>query len=131
MLLNCFQEGAGGPKWPCSPGPPPDHQDAANGSLGQALQRLVEVAFGAELAGCQVRRDLVSPRRQYLRDGDGVIDTWDNNGDGQTSDETMGATPFRSPPPIPDAIAPGLLPWAFTNPIFVDGDGGGWSPPGL
>jgi hypothetical protein len=29
------------------------------------------------------------------------------------------------------AIAPGSLPVAFTNPFLIDVDGGGWEPPGL
>lgn len=40
-----------------------------------------------------------------------------------------------SPPPVPDPfvdrIVPGLVPLAFTNPVFVDLDGDGFDPPGL
>ena len=28
-------------------------------------------------------------------------------------------------------VAPGYVPLGFTNPIRLDGDGGGWTPPGL
>ncbi len=61
---------------------------------------------------------------------DGMYYDWDW-GDGQTSDETLGAMPPFAAPAIPDAIAPGLFPWAFTNPILIDADGGDWTPPGL
>ncbi|MEE8408492.1 MAG: CehA/McbA family metallohydrolase [Myxococcota bacterium] len=76
-------------------------------------------------------------------DDDGVLDTWDTDGDGDADiddqdtngDGTVDALdelplpPFAAPS-IPDAIVPGLLPMAFTNPIFLD-LGGGWDPPGL
>ncbi|HKJ24355.1 MAG TPA: hypothetical protein VKB65_05995, partial [Myxococcota bacterium] len=29
------------------------------------------------------------------------------------------------------ALVPDMVPFAFTNPIFVDVDGDGWTPPGL
>jgi hypothetical protein len=28
-------------------------------------------------------------------------------------------------------IAPRVFPHAFTSPVLVDGDGGGWDPPGI
>jgi len=66
-------------------------------------------------------------------DGDGVRDTWDTDGDGtvDNKDVTLGGEPPNRAPALPDALVPGLLPWSFTNPVFVDVDGGGWSPPGL
>jgi hypothetical protein len=35
------------------------------------------------------------------------------------------------PDPFVDRIVPGLVPLAFTNPVFVDLDGDGFDPPGL
>jgi len=40
-------------------------------------------------------------------------------------------SPMPSPPEFLDKIVPGAVPIAFTNPIFVDHDGGGFDPPGL
>lgn len=77
-------------------------------------------------------------------DDDGVPDTTDNNGDGVIDardvepDEDAG--PFAIVPDPGDAsdprywvtrVVPGAWPMAFTNPLLVDVDGGGWVPPGL
>jgi hypothetical protein len=66
-------------------------------------------------------------------DGDGVLDTWDANGDGvvDARDQAAGVIPAPAAPALTDALVPGMLPWGFTNPVFVDVDGGGWTPPGL
>lgn len=40
-------------------------------------------------------------------------------------------SPTPAPPAFLGQIVPGAVPIAFTNPIFVDGDGGGFEPPGL
>jgi hypothetical protein len=39
--------------------------------------------------------------------------------------------PLPESPEFVDMIVPGMLPHAFTNPIFVDLDGDGFDPPGL
>ena len=36
-----------------------------------------------------------------------------------------------TPPPIVDVVEPGVVPFAMTNPIFVDVAGDGFTPPGL
>ena len=54
------------------------------------------------------------------------------NGDGEVETiETIGDEPDEAAPALPDALVPGLLPWAFSNPIFVDMNGDGWTAPGL
>jgi hypothetical protein len=62
-------------------------------------------------------------------DDDGHLDRVDGDGDGAIDDEGM----VRPPPDDPryplDIVAPGSLPWAFTNPFVVDVDGGGWRAP--
>ena len=64
-------------------------------------------------------------------DGDGVIDTGDTNGDGVIDSRDKGLVQPPSPP-IYAAIAPGFVPLAFTNPVFVDRDGNGrFDPPGI
>jgi hypothetical protein len=64
-------------------------------------------------------------------DGDGVVDRSDTNGDGVIDGNDTGI----AQPPSPEiyaAVAPGFVPLAFTNPIFVDADGNGrFDPPGL
>jgi hypothetical protein len=39
--------------------------------------------------------------------------------------------PSPAPDPFADALVPGWISWAFTNPIFVDLRGDGFDPPGL
>ncbi|HSD87178.1 MAG TPA: hypothetical protein VLB44_06670, partial [Kofleriaceae bacterium] len=77
-------------------------------------------------------------------DNDGVPDTSDNNRDGVVDtddvdpDEDVG--PLAAPPDPTDAsdphylvtrIIPGGWPEGFANPIFIDVDGNGWTPPGV
>jgi hypothetical protein len=40
-------------------------------------------------------------------------------------------SPLPAPPELADQVVPGLVPLAFTNPIFVDLAGNGFDPPGL
>ena len=55
-----------------------------------------------------------------------------SNGDGEVEIiETIGDEPDEAAPALPDALVPGLLPWAFSNPIFVDMNGDSWTAPGL
>jgi hypothetical protein len=62
---------------------------------------------------------------------DGVIDTGDTNGDGKIDANDKGLVQPKSPT-IYAAIAPGSIPLAFTNPIFIDRNGNGkFDPPGL
>ncbi|MBX3162577.1 MAG: PHP domain-containing protein [Deltaproteobacteria bacterium] len=77
-------------------------------------------------------------------DDDGVPDTTDNNGDGVVDaadvepDEDTG--PIQAPPDPTDPahprflvtrVVPGAYPEGFANPILIDVDGNGWTPPGL
>ena len=39
--------------------------------------------------------------------------------------------PMPAPDPFADQIVPGLIPFAFTNPIFVDLEGDGFDAPGV
>ncbi|HEY5950321.1 MAG TPA: CehA/McbA family metallohydrolase [Kofleriaceae bacterium] len=77
-------------------------------------------------------------------DDDGVLDTTDNNGDGVVDeadvDEDEDVGPLKSPadPTAADdqrflitRIVRGAWPEGFANPIFIDLDGNGWTPPGL
>jgi hypothetical protein len=87
------------------------------------------------------------PLPEYVDfDDDGVPDTGDNDGDGDVDDDDIepgeDAGPIREPvDPAFDAdgdpryamtrIAPRSFPYAFTSPLLVDRDGGGWDPPGV
>jgi hypothetical protein len=77
-------------------------------------------------------------------DDDGVPDTSDNNGDGVVDkrdvepDEDAG--PFNATPDPSDPsdarywvtrVVPGAWPIGFANPLILDVDGNGWTPPGL
>jgi len=77
-------------------------------------------------------------------DDDGVVDTSDNNGDGVVDaddvepDEDTG--PIQPPPDPTDPsdprfwmtrVVPQSWPEGFANPVIVDVDGDGWTPPGL
>jgi hypothetical protein len=63
---------------------------------------------------------------------DGVIDRVDGDGDGNAN-ETEIETPASDTDPRYhiDVVAPGTLPFAFTNPFLIDVDGNGWTAPGL
>lgn len=64
-------------------------------------------------------------------DGDGVLDTGDTNGDGVIDSKDHGLVQPGSPP-IYSTVAPGFVPIAFTNPIYVDRNGNGrFDPPGV
>jgi hypothetical protein len=76
-------------------------------------------------------------------DDDGLVDTTDNDGDGDIDaddrDGEWAETPFVEPTRPAndddprfhlDVVAPGTWPTAFSNPILVDVDGGGWEAPG-
>lgn len=78
-------------------------------------------------------------------DDDGVVDTTDNDGDGDVDlgdvakDEETGPLADPADPVAWSddprfhvcAVAPGTWPLAFTNPWLLDMDGGGWEAPGL
>jgi hypothetical protein len=77
-------------------------------------------------------------------DDDGVPDTTDNNNDGRIDDadveEDEDTGPLLAPPdPATEGdprwaitrVISGAYPQAFANPLLVDVDGNGWTPPGL
>src|SRR5262245_59438226 len=77
-------------------------------------------------------------------DDDGVLDTTDNNGDGVVDkrdvEEGEDVGPLQAPAEPTDAsdqrflitrIVRNAWPEGFTNPLFIDVDGNGWTPPGL
>lgn len=77
-------------------------------------------------------------------DDDGVVDTTDNNGDGRVDmadveeDEDVGPLVMPADPIDPNdrrflvtKISPTAWPQGFANPLLIDIDGGGWTPPGL
>ncbi len=77
-------------------------------------------------------------------DDDGVPDTSDNNGDGvvdkrdvEPDEDTGPFTPTRDPIDRDDPrywvtrVVPGAWPIGFANPLILDVDGNGWTPPGL
>ncbi len=76
------------------------------------------------------------PDAADLEDDDGLVDTTDNDANGRI-DAADGAGVFTEPGRVPEgdwrfhvqAIAPGVLPTAFSNPFLVDVDGNGWSAP--
>ncbi|MBA3395731.1 MAG: PHP domain-containing protein [Deltaproteobacteria bacterium] len=90
-----------------------------------------------------VEAGMAYPRAADL-DDDGVPDTTDNNGDGVIDDadveEDEDVGPLTAGPDPEDPahprwavtrVIPGAVPMGFTNPILVDLDGAGWTPPGL
>jgi hypothetical protein len=77
-------------------------------------------------------------------DDDGVVDTSDNNGDGVVDqldvepDEDVGPiAPLPDPTDEADPrywmtrVVPFGFPAGFSNPVLIDFDGNGWTPPGL
>jgi hypothetical protein len=77
-------------------------------------------------------------------DDDGVLDTTDNNGDGVVDEDDVeegeDVGPLQAPPDPTDPaderfwvtrVARGAWPSGFSNPILIDVDGNGWTPPGL
>jgi hypothetical protein len=77
-------------------------------------------------------------------DDDGVADTGDNDGDGDADRDDVEDGEDTGPivnPPDPDdplderwpvtRVIPGAWPSGFANPLIIDVDGGGWTPPGL
>ena len=78
-------------------------------------------------------------------DADGNLDTWDCNNDGSIdaqdasacADQRAGVAaptnPLLQAPAPGSAVVPGLMPWAFTNPILIHlGDAAtAWQAPGL
>ena len=70
------------------------------------------------------------PDKSITLDEAGEIVITNDDGEVETI-ETIGNEPDKAAPAIPDALVPGLLPWAFSNPIFIDMNGDGWTAPGL
>lgn len=77
-------------------------------------------------------------------DDDGVGDTTDNNRDGVVDERDVEEdedTGPAEPPPDPEdpsdprywmtRVVPRSFPIGFANPVLIDVDGGGWTPPGL
>ena len=77
-------------------------------------------------------------------DDDGVPDTSDNNGDGMVDQRDVepdeDAGPFAAAPDPTDPgdprywvtrVVPGAWPIGFANPLILDLDGNGWTPPGV
>jgi len=79
-------------------------------------------------------------------DDDGVPDTTDNDGDGDIDEDDVedpddDTGPLRQPADPDDdrddpryamtRVVPRAWPLGFTGPLLIDGDGGGWDPPGL
>jgi hypothetical protein len=77
-------------------------------------------------------------------DDDGVPDTTDNNGDGvidkRDVEEDEDTGPLVAPPDPEDRtdvrwaitrVISGAWPEGFANPVLIDLDGNGWTPPGL
>ncbi|MDH5493985.1 MAG: hypothetical protein OEY14_18690, partial [Myxococcales bacterium] len=64
-------------------------------------------------------------------DGDGLVDATDNDGDDDVdADDLVDGIVLPAPTSPMDVIAPGALPMAFTNPIFIDVDGSAiYEPP--
>jgi hypothetical protein len=127
----------------------------------QVIAQLAPVAnpFGTEVVRYQAQLPLASlvSRDDFIiveaglayplaadLDDDGVLDSSDNNGDGRVDDadvepdEDVGPLQAPADPIDPNdrrflftRIVPGGWPEGFANPIFIDLDGNGWTPPGL
>lgn len=89
---------------------------------------LAELTGGRD-AWVVIEAGMPLPRSADLEDDDGYIDHVDGDGDGAIDDTGM-VRPRPGDPRYPlDIVAPGSLPYAFTNPFLVDMDGGGWRAP--
>lgn len=77
-------------------------------------------------------------------DDDGVLDTTDNNGDGRVDEADVEEDEDTGPLAMPAApldpadrryaitrLVPGAWPEGFANPLVIDVDGNGWTPPGV
>jgi hypothetical protein len=101
------------------------------------LRALLALAGATDDAWLVVETGMKLPLHADL-DDDGLPDTTDNDGDGRVN-ESDGVGTFREPGRVPasdpryfvQAIAPGVLPLAITNPLLVDATGDGWHAPGL
>jgi hypothetical protein len=100
-----------------------------------ALDELVDTAKDAWLV---VEAGARLPLVGDLEDDDGLPDTTDNNADGVVdARDEIGKfqEPERAPESDPrfhvQALAPGTLPMAFTNPFVIDWAGDGFDAPGL
>ncbi len=84
---------------------------------------------GGRDAWIVVEAGLPLPEARDLEDDDGLVDHIDGDGDGAIDDRHL-ARPRESDPRFHvDVVSPGTLPFAFTNPLVVDMDGGGWRAP--
>jgi hypothetical protein len=89
---------------------------------------LSELTHGRD-AWVVIEAGMPLPRAADLVDDDGYLDHVDGDGDGAIDDTGM-VRPRPGDPRYPlDIVAPGSLPFAFTNPFLVDMDGGGWRAP--
>lgn len=109
----------------------------------QAQVPLAELLPGGRDDFLIVEAGLALPPAADL-DDDGVPDTGDNDGDGDVDADDVepgeDAGPFNGPRDPDDPadprflvtrVVPGAYPEGFANPLLVDVDGGGWTPPGL
>ncbi|MDP6927017.1 MAG: hypothetical protein QGG84_08010, partial [Rhodospirillales bacterium] len=64
-------------------------------------------------------------------DDDGILDTWDADGDGDASNDTLGSMPEKNVDELINSVLPGVHPWAITNPIFIDIDDNGYQALGI
>ena len=102
------------------------------------VSELLAAAGARDDAWIVVETGMKLPLSADLEDDDGLPDTTDNNGDGRV-DKDDGVGSFTEPTRVPEsdprfhlqAIAPGVLPLAVTNPLLIDVRGDGWAAPGL
>jgi hypothetical protein len=101
------------------------------------LAEVLEAAGASDDAWIVVEAGMRLPLAADL-DDDGLVDTTDNDGNGHV-DENDGEGVFHEPGPVPEsdprfhvqAIAPGVLPLAVSNPLLIDRTGDGFTAPGL
>jgi hypothetical protein len=101
------------------------------------LERLLNEAGLFGDAWIVVEAGMSLPRAADL-DNDGLVETTDNNGDGEINlADQVGTLSEPGPAELRDprfhiqAVAPGVLPTSFSNPFLLDRDGDGFTPPGL